>query len=108
MTAPERLPSAAMASLSSFRNSASPYFSMSWAQVAPFFSSTSASLSSAMRSSFSARRAATVLLPLPGIPISTMFCISKLSFFQIRSVSLSGIFLFSKTSAVRLACATSM
>ena len=49
-----------------------------------------------------------MLLPLPGMPTSTMFCISRLSFFQMRSVSLSGIFLFSKTSAVRLACATSM
>ena len=38
MTAPERLPSSAMAPLSSFRNSASPCFSMSWAQDAPFFS----------------------------------------------------------------------
>ena len=72
------------------------------------FRTISSSTSTKGRWRSSANRLATFVLPLPGMPTSTMFCISRLSFFQMRSVSLSGMSRFSKTSAVRLACATSM
>ena len=105
---PPRFDSAAMTRLSMSRNAASPCVVISSAGVLPVSFKISSSASTKVLPSSVAALPPTVVLPAPGIAISTQFERSARSAVVMVSICSSGSGWPQNSSAAALACATSM
>ena len=105
---PPRFPSSARAAVSRRRKPASPSRSKIAGMGIPAVSSTAASLSSTGRRSFSARAMATVVFPLPGMPMRITFSVSRRRAAVMHGMTSSGMALPVKSSEARLAWAASI